>query len=99
MTTCLQAVNVLSKKDQAGVNHANDAAYELASQLLAAKLNLAAGAKTCAAVQSAVTNGQALLATIGFTGSGDYLIKTSANRTSALNLATALANYNMGTLC
>jgi hypothetical protein len=99
VTTCLQGVKVLSKQDQAGANHANDAAYELAAQLLAAKLNLAAGAETCAGVQSAVTNGQALLESILFTGSGDYLTKASTNRTNALALATTLAKYNMGALC
>jgi hypothetical protein len=99
ITTCAQAVKVLSKQDQAGTNHANDAAYELASQLLAAKLNLAAGAQTCAGVQSAVVDAQALLVQINFTGSGTYLVTASTNRTNALNLATTLANYNVGKLC
>jgi hypothetical protein len=98
-TTCLQAVRVLSKQDQAGANHANDAAYELASQMMAARFNLAAGAETCTAVQNAMVSAQQLLVSINFTGSGDYLTKASANRTSALTLAGTLANYNMGTLC
>jgi hypothetical protein len=98
-TTCLQAVRVLSKQDQAGANHASDAAYELASQMMAARFNLAAGAETCTAVQNAVTNAQALLVSIAYNGSGTYLTKASATRTNALNLATTLANYNMGTVC
>lgn len=99
VTTCQQAVKVLSKQDQSGTSRASDAAYELAAQLLAAKFDLAAGAETCSAVQTAVTNAQALLVSINFNGTASYLTKTSATRTNALNLATTLANYNMGTLC
>jgi hypothetical protein len=99
VTTCQQAVKVLSKQDQGGTNRAKDAAYELAAQFLAAKLNLAAGAETCAAVETAVTNGQALLDQINFTGSGTYLDKSSTNRTKALNLAATLDRYNNGNLC
>jgi hypothetical protein len=50
-------------------------------------------------VQSAVTNGQALLADINFTGSGSYLVKSSTKRTEALNLAATLDKYNNGNLC
>jgi hypothetical protein len=99
VTTCQQAVKVLSKQDQSGTGRASDAAYELAAQLLAARFDLAAGAETCGAVQTAVTNAQALLVSINFTGTGSYLTKTSATRTNALNLATTLANYNVGNLC
>jgi hypothetical protein len=99
VSTCAQAVKVLSKQDQSGTNRANDAAYELAAQLLAARFDLAAGAETCTAVQNAVTNAQSLLVSINFTGSGSYLTKSSTNRTNALNLATQLATYNMGNLC
>lgn len=105
VTTCLQAVKILSKQDQNGRNKASDAAYELASQLLAAKLNLAAGAETCTAVQTAVTNGQLLLDQINFNGSGDYLgsgrltAAKAAQRTQALSLAATLDQYNNGNLC
>jgi hypothetical protein len=107
VTTCAQAVKILSKQDQTGKNRANDAAYELAAQLLAAQLNLAAGAETCPAVQTAVVNGQSLLANnpINFTGSGSYLpssVKTAtlkALRTQALGLAATLDRYNNGNLC
>ncbi len=50
VTTCQQAVKLLSKQDQAGKSKSSDAAYELGAQLLAARFNLAAGAETCAAV-------------------------------------------------
>ena len=73
VTSCQQAVKLLSKQDQAGRNKASDAAYELGAQLLAARFNLAAGAETCSAVQQAVLDGQTLLDGINFTGSGDDL--------------------------
>jgi hypothetical protein len=99
VSTCAQAVKVLSKQNQIGKNLASDAAYELAAQLLAAKFNLAAGAKTCTAVQNAVVSGQNLLVSIGFNGSGSYLTKSNASRTNALNLAATLDKYNNGNLC
>jgi hypothetical protein len=99
VSTCQQAVKLLSKQDQNGTNRANDAAYGLGSQLLAARFNLAAGAETCSAVQAAVVNAQNLLVSINFTGTGSYLAKPSTTQTTALSLATQLANYNMGSLC
>ena len=46
VTSCQQAVKLLSKQDQAGKSKSSDAAYELGAQLLAARFNLAAGAET-----------------------------------------------------
>lgn len=99
VTTCAQGIKVLGKQDQSGANMSKDAAYELAAQLLAAKLNLAADAETCAAQNTAVLDGQALLHQITFTGSGSYLVKSSTNRTKALDLASKLDKYNNGNLC
>jgi hypothetical protein len=99
ITTCLIAVKILDKSDLSGKKRANDAAYELAAQLLAAKFNLAAGAETCTAVQNAVLQGQALLDSINFNGTGSYLTKASADRTTALSLAATLDQYNNGNLC
>jgi hypothetical protein len=101
VTTCQQAVKLLSKQDQSGRNKASDAAYELGAQLLAARFNLAAGAQTCPAVQQAVLEGQTLLDQIGFIGSGDYLGSKSKDvrRTQALSLAATLDSYNNGNLC
>ena len=110
-TNCQKAVKILSKQDiSSGKNKASDAAYELASQLLAAKLNLAAGAETCSSVQTAVMNGQALLANgptdtpkgVNFTGTGSYLPSNTTLttlRTQALSLAATLDKYNNGDLC
>jgi hypothetical protein len=101
ITTCEQAVKLLSKQDQAGRNKANDAAYELGAQLLAARFNLAAGAETCLVVQQAVLDGQTLLDGINFSGSGDYLGSKSKNpkRPQALSIAATLDRYNNGNLC
>jgi hypothetical protein len=101
ITTCQQAVKLLSKQDQSGRNKTSDAAYELGAQLLAARLNLAAGAETCSAVQQAVLDGQTLLDGINFSGSGDYLgsKSKSTKRPQALALAATLDRYNNGNLC
>jgi hypothetical protein len=101
VTSCQQAVRLLSKQDQAGRAKSSDAAYELGAQLLAARFNLAAGARACSEVQTAVLDGQALLGQLDFTGSGDYLGSKSkdARRTQALSLASSLDRYNNGNLC
>ncbi|HET7272538.1 MAG TPA: hypothetical protein VFI90_15805, partial [Rubrobacter sp.] len=109
-TGCEKAVKILSKQDLSGKSRSSDAAYELAAQLLAAKLNLAAGAETCSGVQSAIMNGQALLANgptdtppgVNFDGTGSYLPSNTnkvALRNTALSLASTLDKYNNGDLC
>ena len=109
-TGCEKAVKILSKQDLTGKSKSSDAAYDLAAQLLAAKLNLAAGAETCSGVQTAVMDGQALLANgptdtpkgVNFNGTGSYLpsnTNLTALRTKALNLAATLDQYNNGDLC
>ena len=101
VSSCQQAVKLLAKQDQAGKAKASDAAYELGAQLLAARFNLAAGARACSAVQGAVLDGQALLGQLDFTGSGDYLGSKSkdARRAAAWSLASSLDRYNNGNLC
>jgi hypothetical protein len=102
---CIEAVRILDKSDaKTGRKKANDAAYELATALLAAKLNLAAGAETCSAVQTAVNSAQTLLDNINFTGTGDYLGPRVSGpkvalRNQALALAYTLDQYNNGNLC
>jgi hypothetical protein len=109
-TGCQQAVKILSKQNLSGQNKASDAAYELASQLLAAKVNKAAGAETCSSVDTAIMNGQALLANgptdtpkgVNFNGTGSYLPSNTTLttlRTQALTLAATLDKYNNGDLC
>jgi hypothetical protein len=111
--SCMEGVNILNKSTQGGDKKANDAAYSLAAQLLAAKLNVQAGAGTCAAVTDAIAAAQTLLVNvvnlvnpfnIGFNGTGDYLGPnvrgTLRNkRMQALNLANTLDAYNNNELC
>jgi hypothetical protein len=83
---------------------ANDAAYGLAAQLIAAKANQTAGAETCPALTSAITAADSLLTSINFTGTGEYLgpkVKgaLATKRAQALSLATTLDQYNNGNLC
>jgi hypothetical protein len=81
-------------------NSANDAAYALAAQLLAAKLNVAAGAAVPGWASTAITQAQTLLANADFNGTGEYWKggkNASANRATALNLANILDHYNNGT--
>jgi hypothetical protein len=102
IVSCSQGVKILSKQDKQGQNKASDAAYELASQFLAARLNLAAGARSCQAVQQAVTDAQDLLELIKFTGDGTYLPSKGSKasvRSRALALAATLDAYNNGRLC
>jgi len=99
---CEIAVDVLDKRDIAsGKKKASDAAYGMAAQLLAAELNLSAGAETCEAVVDAVNDGQLLLVDIGFNGTGNYLKgkKAGPGKAEANELAGILDDYNNGLLC
>ena len=98
---CAEAVAILNKSDiVTGQKRANDPAYNLAAQLLAAKLNVTAGAGTCAAALTAIADAQALLDLIGFTGTGSYTTTmTAAQKTQANTLAGILDSYNNNTLC
>ncbi len=102
--TCLEAVDILAKSTVTSPpkNMASDAAYNLAAQLLAADLNIQAGAGSCAAATSAITQGQALLTSINFRGTTGYLpakAKNKAVRNHALSLANTLDLYNNNELC
>jgi hypothetical protein len=100
--TCQEAVNLVSKRDKTtGQIRANDAAYALASQLIAAKINTAInGAPSC--VQSYLAAAQTLLGAsapngIDFTGTGSYLTASSGLsvlRNKALAYADVLDRFN-----
>ncbi len=116
---CEVAVDLLDKravKDPLlvgdGKKRASDAAYALASQLLAANLNFAAGAGTCPAATLAANNGQSLLLSIGFDGgqdgtppNSDRFLPPNSNgpaavdRVDALMYAATLDDYNNNELC
>jgi hypothetical protein len=94
VNTCAKGVAVLKAAS------AKYAENQLAAQLLAAKLNVAAGASTCASVTTAISQASALLTSIGYAGPPSAILGTaSANRTSALNLARTLDRYNNGLIC
>jgi hypothetical protein len=78
----------------------------MAAQLLAAMLNLSAGAETCDAIVDAVNSATTLLADIGFDGTGSELKKKgkgggggSDDAATANDLASTLDDYNNGFLC
>ena len=102
MDTCPEAVAILSKSDLSGNNRANDAAYNLAAQLLGAQLNVGAGAGICPAATTAIAQAQALLDAANFNGTGEYWKggkNAAAQRAIALSLANTLDLYNNGKLC
>jgi hypothetical protein len=96
---CVKAVRLLDKSTiDTAKKMASDPAFGLAAQLLAAKLNVVAGAGTCPTAITAINDAQALLATIHFDGiSHDKL--TTAQATQANNLANTLDRYNNNLLC
>ena len=96
---CLKAVRLLNKSTiDTGKKMSSDPAFNLAAQLLAAKLNVTAGAGTCPAAVSAINDAQTLLAAVHFNGiTHDRL--TAAQTTQANNLATTLDRYNNNLLC
>jgi hypothetical protein len=100
VNTCPIAVSILNKSDiVTGAKMASDPAYNLAAQLLAAKLNYTAGAKQCPAATTAIAQAQALLVAINFTGTGSYKNAMSASQQQLANsLAAILDSYNNNTL-
>jgi len=103
ITTCEDAVSILDHRDlNSGKKKANCADFNLARNLLAAKLNLAAGAETCTAVADAVAAGDDLLSSLGFTGTNSCLRPKGQNKDAyhdANELAATLDEYNNGFLC
>ncbi|WP_421246304.1 hypothetical protein [Aeromonas sanarellii] len=103
--TCQEAVRILSKQDvMTAKQKSSDPAFNMAAQLLAAKLNAQAGAGVCPNAATAMVAGQAILDgappsyAVSFTGTGDYP-KTAPFAPAANNLATTLDRYNNNLLC
>jgi hypothetical protein len=96
---CVKAVRLLDKSTvDTGKKMASDPAFNLAAQLLAAKLNLVASAGSCGAATGAIADAQALLAAAHFNGiSHDKLSNTQSTNANAL--ATTLDRYNNNQLC
>jgi hypothetical protein len=96
---CLKAVRLLDKSTiNTGKKMASDPAFNLAAQLLAAELNIKAGALICPSAISAVNDAQTLLAAVHFNGISHAKL-SSAEATQANGLATALDRYNNSMLC
>jgi hypothetical protein len=73
---------------------------QLAAQLLAAKLNVAAGASTCASVTNAIAHADSLLVQIGYSGPPSSKVGPgSPLRSDFLSTAALLDNYNNGLVC
>ena len=97
--TCLEATRILNKSTvNTGAKKASDPAFNLAAQLLAAKLNLQAGAGVCPAALLAINNAQTRLDTLNFNGVTHGTI-SNALATTLNNLATTIDNYNNNNLC
>jgi Tol biopolymer transport system component len=96
---CLKAVRLLNKSTiDTGKKMSSDPAFNLAAELLAAKLNLKAGALTCPSATNAISDAQALLAAVHFNGiTHDKL--SAAQATQANSLATTLDHFNNNVLC
>ncbi len=91
---CINAVRVLDKRTISGVSNTT-AAFQLAAQLLAARLNLFNGGVSCPKINHALVSSQKLLTAIKFTGAGTPAM-TSGQRTLALDLADLLDTHNNG---
>ena len=100
-TACQYAVETLNKSTITGTKMSSDPLFNMASQLLGADLNAAAGTGQCSASATAINTAHALLTKYGFDGksSASQLKVTSADATTANTLATTLANYNNDRLC
>jgi len=117
--TCEQAFDILSKTDS-GIDkkRANDAAYGLAAQMLGVILNinavdmsgmggpLSGPSANCTALQTALTEAQAILLGVGFDGDGKFLLPAfkalKSLRQDALYYAGLFDAYNNnypGSLC
>ena len=96
--TCEDGVSILDSRDlNSGKKNANDAAYNLARSLLAAKANIEAGASFTGDVTAAIAEADALLSSIGFDGTGKYLGPGKQNqelREAALAISGYLDDYN-----
>jgi hypothetical protein len=92
--TCAEAVALLNKSTLAGKKMASDPLFNMAAQLMAADLNILAGAAKCATVVNAISAAHALLDKYAFNGTSYSPKLSAADATSANNLAKLLDAYN-----
>jgi len=99
-TACQYAVNILNKTTINGkTKKASDPLFNMAAQLLAADLNVQAGAGTCASAVNAINAAHQLLSKYSFDGNGYTPKLTTADASLANSLATTLDKYNNNKLC
>jgi hypothetical protein len=96
---CQYAANILSKQTLTGKKMSSDPLFNMAAQLLAADLNLGAGAGQCAASATAINQAHALLSTYKFDGNGYTPKLSTADANLANSLGTTLDKYNNNKLC
>jgi hypothetical protein len=97
---CTKAVNILNKTTIDGrTKKASDPLFNMAAQLLAARLNVTGGAGTCPASINAVNAAQALLVKYNWNGLTYSPTLTAADATLANQLNNSLDQYNNGLLC
>jgi hypothetical protein len=104
VSTCGDGVNILNKSNLSGDKLANDAAYSLAAQLLAAKANQGASAGCMPSdFGDKIDEADELLSRIGFDGMGNFLgpqdEDPTNDRQNALELADYFDWYNNGGIC
>jgi hypothetical protein len=100
ITKCLDAVNILDKRTLDGRKVASDPLHNLATHLLAAQLNFAAGACTSPEINAKAREAEELLDKYNFNGlSHDSIPKKSTDATLANTLASYLDLYNNGEFC
>ena len=94
INTCSEAVNIMDKSTTGGVKKASHPAYNMAAQLLAAKLNIQAGADP-RCIPAYILEAEQLLVATSFTGTGSPTY--TASQGARMNvLATYLDGYNNG---
>ncbi|HET7064760.1 MAG TPA: hypothetical protein VFI49_10845 [Rudaea sp.] len=92
---CKYVVNLLNKSTMTtGKKMASDPIFNMVAQLIAAELNVKAGAGICPKAALAITQANALLVKYAFNGDTYTPKLTKADATMANNLATELDNYN-----
>jgi hypothetical protein len=90
---CPHAVSLLSKKNFSGKSQSSDPLFNMAAQLVAAELNIGAGAYTCPTVATAIITANGLLSKYNFNGTTHGKV-TAADATLANNTAKTLDDYN-----
>jgi hypothetical protein len=99
VTACEEGLALLQGRNAAG-EETGDPIYGLAAGLLAAELNLNAGAETCPIAEEITLGGHLVLSTVGFDGTGEYAATADTEIVEALpQLVELLAAYNTGVLC